>query len=150
MVRALGSIRVHFNPHTREGCDTNKLYQSKFCTNFNPHTREGCDLAPAGYGDQGSLVISIHTPVKGVTPRRSTARRRGRYFNPHTREGCDVPPRPPRHRPRYFNPHTREGCDAGVVLDGDGEEISIHTPVKGVTLVSSLTVTARRFQSTHP
>ena len=35
----------------------------------------------------------------------------------------------------YFNPHTREGCDG--ISSGKGvkrEPISIHTPVKGVTL----------------
>ena len=37
---------------------------------------------------------------------------RGTHFNPHTREGCDLPHGYPRRR----------------------EEISIHTPVKGVTV----------------
>ena len=50
--------------------------------------------------------------MKGVTttPRISTAS--GQNFNPHTREGCDEQPRD-------------EGRDDGI---------SIHTPVKGVTL----------------
>ena len=32
---------------------------------FNPHTREGCDRV--GTGATGDELISIHTPVKGVT-----------------------------------------------------------------------------------
>ena len=33
----------------------------------------------------------------------------------------------------YFNPHTREGCDPEAAGEVGDEEISIHTPVKGVT-----------------
>ena len=40
----MGSNR-HFNPRTREGCDSNNLrkYYEDWM-NFNPRTREGCDL----------------------------------------------------------------------------------------------------------
>ena len=56
-------------------------------------------------------IISIHTPVKGVTTSAGTRPRRSSYFNPHTREGCDG--RRPGNTlvPGDFNPHTREGCD---------------------------------------
>ena len=33
----------------------------------------------------------------------------------------------------YFNPHTREGCDDAALDQEVVSEISIHTPVKGVT-----------------
>ena len=37
----------------------------------------------------------------------------------------------------YFNPHTREGCDGCRTVTSDpAREISIHTPVKGVTEVA--------------
>ena len=73
-----------------------------------------------------------------------------------------------------FNPHTREGCDlAGVTLYIQFYQISIHTPVKGVTHVPVVSlgpkgisihtpvkgvtvscilgsVVSVRFQSTHP
>ena len=101
---------------------------------FNPHTREGCDDQGVGRVQVPGVHISIHTPVKGVTrddPRRPQRRN---HFNPHTREGCDR--RPPRRSltPRYFNPHTREGCDLDRGATQPAECISIHTPVKGVTL----------------
>ncbi len=38
-----------------------------FGENFNPHTREGCDFGSA-YTTPPTIEISIHTPVKGVTP----------------------------------------------------------------------------------
>ena len=55
-------------------------------------------------------------------------------FNPHTHEGCD----------RWlifgelsfpcFNPHTHEGCDQQYGYDIVDNDVSIHTPTKGVTL----------------
>ena len=59
-------------------------------------------------------LISIHTPVKGVTGHPVRPAAAPRHFNPHTREGCDAPPR---------------------VTPGPGKGISIHTPVKGVTAI---------------
>ena len=58
----------------------------------------------------GIVEISIHTPVKGVT-------RRHPYWD----------------LVENFNPHTREGCDPVAATLAPGDRISIHTPVKGVT-----------------
>ena len=59
------SDAMHFNPHTREGCDGILPMQVLFQIHFNPHTREGCDVFE---GDVARVDdISIHTPVKGVT-----------------------------------------------------------------------------------
>ena len=43
-------------------CLTSKRKEIKY---FNPHSREGSDFFPAHY--QNFLLISIHTPAKGVT-----------------------------------------------------------------------------------
>ena len=81
--------------------------------------------------------ISIHTPVKGVTSFAPLVGLREIHFNPHTRERCDqtAPAQFPACRLIHFNPHTRERCDqhqgGHAGLD---RRISIHTPVKGVTL----------------
>ena len=116
--------------------------------NFNPHTREGCDCRRDRVYRFVPL-ISIHTPVKGVTwtrtafvpepshfnphtregcdARRCSGGRSGRNFNPHTREGCDGCPAGPRGCGPYFNPHTREGCDPnGVCFRPE----RLTTPVK--------------------
>ena len=51
-----------------------------------------------------------------------------------------------------FNPHSREGSDSRKeVITMCALEISIHTPVKGVTTINfSLSSVANRFQSTLP
>ena len=140
--------RIHFNPHTREGCDTTRTIIAAYQKHFNPHTREGCD-----YTFWGSLYVRPH-------------------FNPHTREGCDQACWPVCGSVSYFNPHTREGCDNILLHPRAVEFISIHTPVKGVTVlvwnpalhysisihtpVKGVTVSAQGqrvmswFQSTHP
>ena len=102
-------------------------------SDFNPHTREGCD-SDAPTGIQNIRLISIHTPVKGVTATGGAGSVRSTNFNPHTREGCDGIPGPLcRRRSPHFNPHTREGCDIMTETVNGTKIISIHTPVKGVT-----------------
>ena len=72
-------------------------------------------------------------------------------FNPHTREGCDAPDDPRHTEGGYFNPHTREGCDRFLIEVPRVIKISIHTPVKGVTLELRVTdFLMPLFQSTHP
>ena len=63
--RGSRTLRGDFNPHTREGCDSPPLLDESARHNFNPHTREGCDEDGLGFDER--LLISIHTPVKGVT-----------------------------------------------------------------------------------
>ena len=84
----------------------------------------GGHVHPVGAG------ISIHTPVKGVTHRIGSSSGSNTNFNPHTREGCDGTPASP--------------------AAGSGR-ISIHTPVKGVTGRERGGGVGRcLFQSTHP
>ena len=122
---------------------------------------------------RGVMLISIHTPVKGVTRGVPLRRRPRSNFNPHTREGCDERSRSGGGIRGDFNPHTREGCDVERCLEDLDVLISIHTPVKGVTnsggrqwagipnfnphtregcdfLGSSGPYTLNSFQSTHP
>ena len=42
--RHRGDENVHFNPRTREGCDSHRVGIYKKSIYFNPRTREGCDL----------------------------------------------------------------------------------------------------------
>ena len=55
----------HFNPHSREGSDTSIWRRIAESTHFNPHSREGSDIA--GRHVQHHIMISIHTPARGVT-----------------------------------------------------------------------------------
>ena len=57
--------------------------------------------------------ISIHTPVKGVTIPLKVTSGIIMNFNPHTREGCDRLRLTLLNQDNNFNPHTREGCDTG-------------------------------------
>ena len=126
-----------FNPHTHEGCDIWSLSRSLGCLSFNPHTHEGCDSFL--FLIQHFIDVSIHTPTKGVTP-----------FNP---QGCLKPwtfqSTHPRRVWRHinfhtfvskasFNPHTHEGCDSANIVILVWVFVSIHTPTKGVTLLSGI------------
>mgnify|MGYP001699443272 CR=1 FL=1 len=65
--RLIDSSQQHFNPRTREGCDSkHELTKLTEAYNFNPRTREGCDFLPEQIALY-HLIISIHAPVKGAT-----------------------------------------------------------------------------------
>ncbi len=76
---------------------------------FNPHTHEGCDYQ----------LIFCASYSNG--------------FNPHTHEGCDYNFILLSSKFFCFNPHTHEGCDSLVCLMISSDDVSIHTPTKGVT-----------------
>ena len=48
-----------------KGVTRRHLISDALQIHFNPHTREGCD--PGEVSLDPEVVISIHTPVKGVT-----------------------------------------------------------------------------------
>ena len=120
-----------FNPHTHEGCDWASKQEPCQIICFNPHTHEGCDSF-LGFCTR-ILLVSIHTPTKGVTPlyrlvehdslvsihtptKGVTFIARNSYqiyqsFNPHTHEGCDNVFNLLLQCFTCFNPHTHEGCD---------------------------------------
>ena len=57
--------RQSFNPHARVGRDTLCLLLFYSIVGFNPHARVGRDFADAAVA--ALRVVSIHTPVWGVT-----------------------------------------------------------------------------------
>ena len=61
----LTETKPNFNPRSREGSDTNSIYQ---------------------YQDR---MISIHAPVKGATTAKLSVSMMCLYFNPRSREGSD-------------------------------------------------------------
>ena len=85
--------------------------KSVFC--FIPHTHEGCDKTD-------------HRARKGANG-----------FNPHTHEGCDVLLLCAMLLLLSFNPHTHEGCDVQGFGEFSAFLVSIHTPTKGVTPLST-------------
>ena len=101
---------------------------------FNPHSHEGSDASciPFRY----AIAISIHTPMKGVTKPTKGGRHVINYFNPHSHEGSDVAVARYNHTySQDFNPHSHEGSDKKIGVKGNLVNISIHTPMKGVTSV---------------
>ena len=161
---------------------------------FNPRTREGCDTkvsVPSVY----QLSISIHAPARGATGRTAKILRLMRFqsthprgvrhwnflarlsptdFNPRTREGCDAwltqifkikscisIHAPARGATRgicgtaavllHFNPRTREGCDARQRREGCLAWLFQSTHPRGVRQLHFLQLwKASAFQSTHP
>ena len=113
----------------------------------------------ANDADFVSQIVSIHTPTKGVTFCAFSKSLALFCFNPHTHEGCDRNHNGLKHFKKGFNPHTHEGCDLwiflklAVVLQFQSTHprrvwlpstysktthfvVSIHTPTKGVTVLS--------------
>ena len=125
--------------------------KSVFC--FIPHTHEGCDFTIRVY--HKVLVVSIHTPTKGVTrdvsdlyiplkvsihtPTKGVTKRYKIVLDIFTFQSTH--PRrvwPTRRWSRFttsrsFNPHTHEGCDYCCIWLDIFWPVSIHTPTKGVT-----------------
>ena len=78
------------------------------------------------------IHVSIHTPVKGVTEGSVAARIRYASFNPHAREGRDQIIRYSLPGHACFNPHVK-GVTKAIRPRELSLNVSIHTPVKGVT-----------------
>ena len=115
--------------------------------------------------------VSIHTPIQGVTPfehdqsnqlsfqsthpyrvwlRFHTEMSLNLSFNPHTHTGCDVYTDTSITTRKSFNPHTHTGCDLQSAFANVINQVSIHTPIQGVTPFRFVLGNAKRFQSTHP
>ena len=76
---------------------------------------------------------------------------RNSHFNPHSHEGSDVAVARYNHTySQDFNPHSHEGSDKKIGVKGNLVNISIHTPMKGVTVLKKLERTTNKFQSTLP
>ena len=120
---------------------------------FNPHSHKGSDKECVELGS--NLTISIHTPTRGVT---DNGKQEGIYmqfqstlpqgewrlhgslhqffwnFNPHSHKGSDRIDLL-RHLSHlfHFNPHSHKGSDQRGCCCRYFDNISIHTPTRGVT-----------------
>ena len=115
-------LRACFNPHAREGRDQGCSIEAHERSCFNPHAREGRDLdgdrvvitdvvsihtpvkgvTTIANDVEGNPIVSIHTPVKGVTLSRLQALQMYLCFNPHAREGRDTIENDIRHSGKLF------------------------------------------------
>ena len=121
--------------HTPTKGVTHQSYQNlrQFCVSIHTPTKGVTEeLIKTGY----RYRVSIHTPTKGVTSHRPAIMRTV-SFNPHTHEGCDQVSVFHQALRWCFNPHTHEGCDFGWFVQLLEDEVSIHTPTKGVTAYSA-------------
>ena len=130
MLWAFASER--FNPHPREGGDPTPLSRPPRTQRFNPHPREGGDLTPVA--DRQRMPSFNPHPREGGDHRRRSSASSSPGFNPHPREGGDGQGEDARDVKRGFNPHPREGGDRFARPTRHGANVSIHTPVKGVTV----------------
>ena len=147
--------RLHFNPRTHMGCDSDFFSRARPPENFNPRTHMGCDPTPAAILPPIS-PISIHAPTWGATSLPQAFARSLSFqsthphgvrlkvtinviwrltFNPRTHMGCDMPHRLPERAGTYFNPRTHMGCDVGWSVKCTLIIISIHAPTWGATFV---------------
>ena len=104
----------------------------KFKISIHTPARGVTDQVEAG---QAAGVISIHTPARGVTIVSPLISRPLDNFNPHSRKGSDTELPDIGVMIYYFNPHSRKGSDDVDDEEISMENISIHTPARGVTAI---------------
>ena len=101
---------------------------------FNPHTHEGCDWQQSAYVHASSMFQSTH-PRRVWLQELSESRQFSEFQSTHPRRVWQVVT-------LYvdgvqsFNPHTHEGCDSTHANHRCLQNVSIHTPTKGVTFCS--------------
>ena len=127
---------AHFNPRTREGCDTVWSLEVGDYDPFQPTHPRGVRRTRFFVSSSESLFQPTHP--RGVRQGKMIPRSEYENFNPRTREGCDPVHTTPQHRTFYFNPRTREGCDRTGVCYGEREPISTHAPARGATCSKTL------------
>ena len=82
------------------------------------------------------IIISIHTPTRGVTYNRYIEQEGAEDFNPHSHKGSDNSFHAEFSAKLHFNPHSHKGSDLLAHIGNiAGKKISIHTPTRGVTKV---------------
>ena len=124
-----------FNPHTHEGCDSDRRCSASSFTCFNPHTHEGCDSQLPK--DRLSLIMFQSTHPWRVWHVRLLLPWLLSCFNPHTHEGCDHGAVREIHRWRVSIHTPMKGVTVSTPTYLDLIKVSIHTPMKGVTTVLS-------------
>ena len=82
-------------------------------SNFNPHSHKGSDEETTS--NAGSVLISIHTPTKGVTSGSHWGFPGAGNFNPHSHKGSDTVCADYWCPVRHFNPHSHKGSDSNFV-----------------------------------
>ena len=112
------------HPH---GVRRSKRRQPLPCQGFNPRTHMGCDTTRPNGGRRRVMFQSTHP--HGVRHCKPCAHLRKESFNPRTHMGCDCP------------------FVARLALLNN---VSIHAPTWGATLVSCSLLHWSQFQSTHP
>ena len=117
-------------------------------------------------------MISIHAPARGATTDRMLNSGTEHDFNPRSRKGSDTVkmvrrtyyedfnPRSrkgsdssggEKRKPNYnFNPRSRKGSDLLDVIRTPEDNISIHAPARGATIITYWTPVVKGFQSTLP
>ena len=79
--------RVHFNPRSREGSDSDTVDEG-FGVHISIHApAKGATFV--GGVSLALILISIHAPAKGATSRLLRLTTNFAYFNPRSREGSD-------------------------------------------------------------
>ena len=122
----LKSLKIHFNPRSREGSDARYAGRSPYMCYFNPRSREGSDGNP---------------DFSGIC---------SRHFNPRSREGSDGAGADDSSGKSNFNPRSREGSDQPSLSPLLFLSISIHAPAKGATSDRRRRYSRKEFQSTLP
>ena len=96
------------------------------------------------------MVVSIHTPIQGVTSTKSQEPGGYYSFNPHTHTGCDYVSSAALNYAQVSIHTPIQGVTLQGAIIGGAFVVSIHTPIQGVTRVVLLLVSWYVFQSTHP
>ena len=99
-----------FNPHTHEGCDLVNIIPTKLMICFNPHTHEGCDQ-------------KFYFYINNLYQFQSTHPRRVWLSQGNLQMTIAL----------FQSTHPRRVWLASLKVEQPSEEVSIHTPTKGVT-----------------
>ena len=121
-----------FIPHTHEGCDVDLRDVFKHDISFNPHTHEGCDNGRFLQGDE--LLVSIHTPTKGVTQLSALKMYVKKFQSTHPRRVWLANAVISAASEAFQSTHPRRVWLNTFRKNPYFSYVSIHTPTKGVTL----------------
>ena len=123
--------RYYFNPHSHKGSDYANATKFLLINDFNPHSHKGSDAV--GTENLWKLVISIHTPTRGVTGVLISHCVCGR-FQSTLPQGEWLKTYNDAYEALVISIHTpTRGVTHNLLHKRRLELISIHTPTRGVT-----------------
>ena len=94
--------------------------------------------------NRGIKLVSIHAPAWGATRDLLNVNTSALGFNPRSRMGSDKSLQEQKHELVRFNPRSRMGSDNRIAeLSLAIEEVSIHAPAWGATLLETLSTQQR-------